>query len=33
MSHIIATIFLTVVSAGYAIYLAVKYKNRLLCTD
>lgn len=30
MFHIIATAFLTVVSAGYAIYLAVRYKDKLL---
>ena len=28
--YIIVTIFLTVVSAGYAIYLAVRYKDKLL---
>ena len=28
--HIINTVFLTVVSAGYAVYLAVRYKDKLL---
>ena len=30
MFGVIATVFLTVVSAGYAIYLAVRYKDKLL---